>query len=421
VLDFVQRLLLKQTPAATPDECAEQSRFVGKFQQITSPVAAKGLEDTALYSYNRLLSLNDVGSDPKRFGIDTGTAHQLMIERQQNWPLALSATATHDSKRGEDVRARLNVLSEIPGEWRRAVSTWRALNRRAKREIAGASVPGANEEYFLYQTLVGAWPFADDDVPSFVDRLKNYVVKALREAKVHTSWLAPDEQYEQAFLAFIDDILSARRPFLREFKPFQSRVSELGIVNGLAQLLIKMSAPGIPDFYQGSELWDLSLVDPDNRHPVNYGARLDALGSLPSKPDAASARALFDTRANGRVKLFTIARALAARNAARDVFERGRYVPLRTEGVGANSVFAFARTLEDGRAVMTCVPRLVAGRPSPPLGASCWEDTRIRLIDDLGGAAWHNVFTGETTTPEELALDVGTVLQSFPVALLTRA
>ena len=421
VLDFIEQVLLKQTPAANADECAEQARFVGKFQQITSPVAAKGIEDTALYNYNRLLSLNDVGSDPKVFGMQPGAVHQWMIERRQNWPFALSTTGTHDSKRGEDVRARLNVLSEMPGEWKHAVSTWRALNRRAKRELAGAAVPDPNEEYFLYQTLVGAWPFADSEVPCFIDRLKKYIVKATREAKVHTSWLAPDEAYEQAIVAFIDDIVSARRPFLGAFKPFQSRVAELGIINSLAQLVVKITAPGVPDFYQGSEFWDLSLVDPDNRRRVDYQVRAAALLSLPASPDAASARALLEARADGRVKLFTMTRALCARNAAREVFERGSYLPLRTEGNHASSLFAFARTLDDGRAAITCIPRLVTGCSFPPLGAPCWEDTRVRLPESLRNVALRNAFTNETLAPHELALDAASMLASFPVALLLAA
>ena len=418
VLDFVERLLLKQTPPASGEECAEQASFVGKFQQITSPVAAKGIEDTALYNYNRLLSLNDVGFDPKVFGLEPGAVHQWMIERRQNWPLALSATATHDSKRGEDVRARLNILSELPAEWKQAVSTWRALNRRTKRELGGAPVPDANEEYFLYQTLVGAWPFADADVPCFIERLKKYIVKATREAKTHTNWLAPDEAYEQAFLAFIDDILNGRRPFLAAFRPFQSRVAELGITNSLAQLVIKITAPGVPDFYQGSELWDLTLVDPDNRRPVDYALRAAALRSLPAQPDARSALALLETRADGRVKLFTMTRALLARNAARDVFERGSYVPLRTDGNHANSLFAFARTLEDGRAAIACVPRLVTGRPFPPIGSRCWEDTRVRVPASMRDVVWKNAFTNETLAPRELELDAASMLESFPVALL---
>ena len=281
VFDFIQRLLLKQTTAVTPVECEERARFIGKFQQITSPIAAKGIEDTALYVYNRLLSLNEVGADPTRFGLEPQAVHDWLAARQRHWPAGLSATATHDTKRGEDLRARLNVLSELPGPWKEAVLKWRAVNRRFKTEVDGALAPDPNEEYLLYQTLVGAWPFS---LPgeTFVDRIDAYMMKALRESKVHTSWLSPDEGYESAVRRFVRAILNPHegRRFLDLFAPFQSRVAELGIYNSLSQLVIKIAAPGIPDFYQGTELWDFSLVDPDNRHPVDYTRRREALDAL---------------------------------------------------------------------------------------------------------------------------------------------
>src|SRR5262249_46333523 len=235
-------------------------------QQITSPVAAKGIEDTAFYVYNRLLSLNEVGSDPTRFGLEPQTVHAWLAERQRRWPAALSTTATHDTKRGEDVRARLNVLSEIPGAWNAAVVRWRALNRRHKTEVKGVLAPGANEEYLFYQTLVAAWPFTGDH-EQLRARMRAYMTKALREAKVHTSWLSPNGESERETMWLVALFLDYRRShqFFQAFLPFQAKVAELGIYNGLAQLLIKITAPGVPDFYQGTELWDLNLVDPDNR------------------------------------------------------------------------------------------------------------------------------------------------------------
>src|SRR5205807_9538683 len=302
VFDFIERLLLKQTPTTAADECMERAQIIGKFQQITSPVAAKGIEDTAFYVYNRLLSLNEVGGDPRRFGADPAQVHAWLVDRQRRSPSALSATATHDTKRGEDVRARLNVLSEIPGAWKSAVSKWRALNRRHKQDVRGAAVPDANEEYLLYQTLVGAWPF-DENIAAFRDRVRTYVVKALREGKGHTSWFGPDEEYEEGVRRFVDAILETRRPnpFLEAFRPFQARVAELGIYNSLAQLVIKIAAPGIPDFYQGTELWDLTLVDPDNRRPVDYDMRKNALARL---REQSAPEELLEKRADGRVKLF---------------------------------------------------------------------------------------------------------------------
>jgi (1->4)-alpha-D-glucan 1-alpha-D-glucosylmutase len=322
VFDFIERLLLKRLPAIH-DGCEARARFIGKFQQITSPVAAKGIEDTALYIYNRLGSLNEVGSDPTQFGLDPATVHAWMSARNDRWPLALSATSTHDTKRGEDVRARLNVLSEIPGAWKSAIAKWRALNRRFKTEVKGVAAPGANEEYLLYQTLVGAWPFAADpqSLGAFGDRVAAYMTKALREAKVHTSWLSPDTEYEAAVERFVRALLERRRTnaFLESFEPFQARVAELGIANSLAQLLIKICAPGVPDFYQGTELWDLNLVDPDNRRAVDYARRREELSGLDDRP----VEELLAHRQDGRVKMFVTRRGLAARAALRELFEQG--------------------------------------------------------------------------------------------------
>src|SRR6185295_12955887 len=203
--------------------------FIGKFQQITSPVAAKGIEDTAFYVYNRLVSLNEVGSDPTRFGVEPAAMHAWLANRQEQWPAALSATSTHDTKRGEDVRARLNALSELPGAWKATVARWRALNRRFKTEVKGALAPDRNEEYHIYQTLMGAWPFERGAASDayFRQRIAAYMMKALREAKMHTGWLSPDEEYERAMTRFVEALLNARRPnpFLASFLPFQARIA----------------------------------------------------------------------------------------------------------------------------------------------------------------------------------------------------
>jgi (1->4)-alpha-D-glucan 1-alpha-D-glucosylmutase len=420
VFDFIQWLLLKQTPASTPAECEERARFIGKFQQITSPVAAKGIEDTALYVYNRLVSLNEVGADPTCFGMEPGAVHGWLGERQRQWPSALSATATHDTKRGEDVRARVNVLSEMPTRWKEAVLKWRALNRRFKSDVDDTPVPDPNEEYLLYQTLVGAWPFEEPDA-SFVDRIAGYMVKALREAKVHTSWLSPDEQYEAAVQRFVRSILDSQRarPFLDAFRPFQARVAELGIYNSLAQLLIKITAPGIPDFYQGTELWDLNLVDPDNRRPVDYARRRQILEQIQTAPTAAD---LFAQRSDGRIKMFVMARALAARRQFRDVFD-GEYVPLSTTGERAASLFAFSRRQGAGH-VVTCVPRLVASvapeSGAPPIGA-VWGDTRVTL-PAAAPRAFRDVLTGRTIEAQPdgavSTLPAAALFGELPIALL---
>jgi (1->4)-alpha-D-glucan 1-alpha-D-glucosylmutase len=426
IFEFIQKLLLKQTAAATAEESDEQVRFIGKFQQLTSPVAAKGIEDTALYVFNRLLSLNEVGSDPTQFGLEPAAVHAWMAERRARWPHALSATSTHDTKRGEDVRARLNVLSEMPRPWKEAVSRWRALNRRFKKDPKGLAAPDPNEEYFIYQTLVGAWPFENDDETRsrFVERIATYMAKALREAKVHTSWLNPDEDYEQAVGDFVRAILdpARARPFLQAFQPFQARVAQLGIYNSLSQLLIKITAPGVPDFYQGTEFWDLNLVDPDNRRQVDYGTRRQILSGLhPCSGREAPPEALadlLDRRSDGHVKMYAMNRALSARAALREAFD-GEYTALATTGARRDCVFAFAR---GGRAI-TCVPRLVAALTpdgAPPVGAAVWTDTRVELPEALRGRRYRNVFTGATIDGGD-ALAAAIVFDRFPVALLVPA
>jgi (1->4)-alpha-D-glucan 1-alpha-D-glucosylmutase len=426
IFEFIQKLLLKQTAAATPEESDEQARFIGKFQQLTSPVAAKGIEDTALYVFNRLLSLNEVGGDPTRFGLEPAAVHAWMAERQARWPHALSATSTHDTKRGEDVRARLNVLSEMPRPWKEAVSRWRALNRRFKNDPKGLAAPDPNEEYFIYQTLVGAWPFESDEETRsrFVERIATYMTKALREAKVHTSWLNPDEDYEQAVGDFVRAILDPARakPFLQAFLPFQGRVAQLAIYNSLSQLLIKITAPGVPDFYQGTEFWDLNLVDPDNRRQVDYERRRQILSALhPCSGREASPEALadlLDRRSDGHVKMYTMNRALSARAALRDAFD-GDYTALATIGARRDCLFAFAR---GGRAI-TCVPRLVAALTpdgAPPLGAAVWADTRVELPEPLRGRRYRNVFTGTVIDGGD-GLAAAAVFDRFPVALLVPA
>jgi (1->4)-alpha-D-glucan 1-alpha-D-glucosylmutase len=349
-----------------------------------------------------------------------------MAERQAHWPHALSATSTHDTKRGEDVRARLAVLSEMPRPWKEAVSRWRALNRRFKKDPKGLAAPDPNEEYFIYQTLVGAWPFESDEETRsrFVERIVGYMTKALREAKVHTSWLNPDEDYEQAVGDFVRAILDPGRakPFLQAFEPFQKRVAQLGIYNSLSQLLIKITAPGVPDFYQGTEFWDLNLVDPDNRRQVDYRRRREILSGLhPCSGREASPEALadlLDRRSDGHVKMYAMNRALSARAALRDAFD-GDYTPLATSGAARDCVFAFAR---GGRAI-TCVPRLVAALTpdgAPPLGPAVWTDTRVELPEPLRGRRYRNVFTGAVLDGGD-GLAAATVLERFPVALLVPA
>jgi (1->4)-alpha-D-glucan 1-alpha-D-glucosylmutase len=425
VYDWIEDVLTLRFPDWASDaDREERLDFVRRFQQITGPVTAKGYEDTVLYRFNRLVSLNEVGGDPSRFGTSLAEFHAGLADRAGRSPHALSATATHDTKRGEDVRARINVLSEIPGEWRARVVAWQRLNRRHRTAVDGVPVPGANTEYLVYQTLVGAWPL---DRP----RLTDYLLKAVREAKVHTSWVNPSARYDEAIARFAGAILDPARSaaFLEDFTLFQGRIAQFGALNSLGQTLVKLTAPGVPDFYQGSELWDLSLVDPDNRRPVDWEARrrlLDELArAVATAPDrAAFAHELTKTRTDARAKLFVVHEGLRARRARRALFESGAYEPLEARGAWAEHLCAFARVHGDA-AALTVIPRLLARRgvDALPLGPEYWADTRLELPPRLAGR-YTNVLTGERLQTEPTAagagLPVSAVLASFPVALLDR-
>ena len=405
---------------------------MGKFQQLTGPITAKGLEDTAFYRYHRLTSLNEVGGAPDRFGIAVNEFHRLNLERQARWPTALLTTSTHDTKRSEDVRTRINVLSELPREWRRRVHAWRRINRGKKATLDGQPVPDANEEYLLYQTLVGVWPLEPLSAASlgeFVKRLQQFMFKAVREAKVHASWLNPAPDYEQAVSRFVAAILDPRtsRAFLADFVPFQRDVARWGMYASLAQTLLKLTAPGVPDLYQGTELWDLSMADPDNRRPVDFAHRRRTLAELDREiADAPSlatvARRLVETKEDGRIKLFVIRQALALRRHQTLLFQTGEYRSLEAQGERAEHVCAFAR-VRGGESVIVLVPRLLAAGnlADPPLGREAWgEDNRVAVAADAG-ERFRNVLTGEEVEVEGGAISVAATLASFPVALLVRA
>jgi len=420
--EWIQDILTLRFPSwAREAERRERLEFAMRFQQITSPVTAKGYEDTALYRFNRLVSLNEVGADPSRFGTPVAEFHTAMVERQRTYPHGLSATSTHDTKRGEDVRARINVLSEIPDEWRRRVTLWQKLNRKHRTTVDAQPTPGANTEYLIYQTLVGAWPIG-------VDRLRAYLLKAIHEAKSHTSWINPNSRYDEAIVRFVEAILDASRstPFLDDFVIFQARIAHFGALNSLAQTLVKVTAPGVPDFYQGSELWDLNLVDPDNRRPVDWQLRRTMLEELARATEKVSDRTTFaqelvKTKEDGRCKLYLIREALACRRAHAPLFREGEYRPLETEGPLAEHVLAFARLRKDAVA-LTIVPRLLARRGSAerPIGRGYWGDQTRLLVPSEAGQRLLNPLTGERLTVEAGALPLSTVFANFPVAMLVR-
>jgi (1->4)-alpha-D-glucan 1-alpha-D-glucosylmutase len=437
VFDFVRDVLLLRFPDSMTDEHkAAWLDFVKRFQQITGPVMAKGVEDTAFYLYNRLISLNEVGGSPERFGITMEAFHGQNIERCKSRPLAMLATSTHDTKRSEDVRARINVLSEIPELWRMGLSRWSRMNRKLKMIVDGKPAPSRNEEYLLYQTLVGTWPFCNPEEAEFTEfrsRIKEYMLKAMREAKVHTSWISPNTLREDAVLYFIDLILkdSGGNDFLHDFALFQKLTAACGIFNSLSQTLLKITSPGIPDFYQGNELWDFSLVDPDNRRPVDYFMRKKMLDELLQKEAAEglleTARETVATRNDGRIKLHLTCKALGFRRDNRELFEKGRYLPLTVEGAFQDHVCAFERSVNDS-SVLVVVPRfcssLMAGSGALPLGEEVWKDTRIIQQFDTASSCYRNVFTGEILKLDQnkgqLTLALKDILSIFPVALLER-
>jgi (1->4)-alpha-D-glucan 1-alpha-D-glucosylmutase len=393
---------------------ADILRFAGKLQQLTGPAVAKSFEDTALYRYFRLISLNEVGGEPDRFGVSAAAFHHLNRERLREHPFSMLATATHDHKRGEDARARIDVLSEMPEAWAARVERWAALNERRKREVAGSPAPGRNFEYLLYQTLVGSWPLEIEAVPhpglpAFVERVQAYLVKAAREAKLRTSWNAPAEDYEAALAGFAAAVLDPERArsFLDDFLDFHRALAPAGAVNGLAQTLLKLTMPGVADIYQGCEFWDLSLVDPDNRRPVDYAARRAAL------EEGASPESLLAHWRDGRIKQMVVARTLAFRRRQPELFARGDYLPL---AAGDDRVVGFARRLGE-EVCIVAVPRLCAGPLQDGLAIS--RPTGSLDASELGERSWRNLFTGRPVASGSGGRISGEALfGDFPLALL---
>ncbi|HVZ16848.1 MAG TPA: malto-oligosyltrehalose synthase, partial [Terriglobales bacterium] len=434
VYDFLKSVLLLEGTSTNGGGELYRKRllFTLKFQQLTGPVMAKGLEDTACYVYNRFISVNEVGGSPADFGISLEEFHRGNEERARDWPYSMLATSTHDSKRSEDVRARLNVLSEIPKQWSEQVIRWRRANRAKKRALAdGRIVPDANEEYFLYQTLIGAWPFAmktDEDRAAFTQRIKDYMIKAVHEAKVNLSWISQDQEYVDNLAQFIDRILrpgTSKRPntFLELFENFIQPVSFFGAINSLAQVMIKATAPGVPDFYRGCELWDFSLVDPDNRRPVDYGLRESMLRKLkPAENDGTGVvGGVLNDLQDGRAKMWTTMRALHFRRAHPEFFRAGSdYLPLFADNGIHEHVIAFARQV-DNEMTITVTPRfsslLMKGEVAAPLGSEVWGDTAI-ILPRRAPEQFHNELTGEPLRVRDGRLLCREVFATFPIALL---
>jgi len=425
-LRFIERFLnLEFHDHHTEEEKNPWTHFVMRFQQLSGPLMAKGFEDTTLYVYNRLLSLNDVGGGPDHFGVSVDEFHEFNRRRRERWPHTMNATATHDTKRGEDARARINVLSELPHEWERQLRSWSKINRAKRVRIRDFEAPDRNDEYFLYQTLIGSWPLASGADETFVDRLKAYLIKAVREAKVHTEWLKPDVAYEEAFVNFAQAILAPAQNnrFIAEFLPFVKKIAYCGVFNSLGQTLLKIVAPGVPDIYQGTEFWDLSFVDPDNRRPVDYAERRRLLAELKSAASTDRVALMQDLLANwqdGRIKLYLVHRLLSFRRAHAAFFAAADYAPLKcTTGQVDDRICAFVR--HQGAAwVVAVVPCLIGEmgyNGDAPVG-EVWGRSALDL--PLGAPArWVDAVSGarlEADPGNQLSL--GNVLKYFPVALL---
>jgi (1->4)-alpha-D-glucan 1-alpha-D-glucosylmutase len=439
--DFLRDILLlknRDSDSDQSDHYRSKLYFTLKFQQLTGPVMAKGLEDTACYVYNRFIAVNEVGGSPKKFGVSVDEFHRANQKRAESWPYSMLATSTHDTKRSEDVRARLDVISELPKTWSAQVLKWRKTNRTRKRLLAdGRHVPDLNEEYLLYQTLVGSWPFElhdsnpenNDARKSYTERIKQYLSKAVHEAKVNLSWINDDPAYVEALQLFVEKILTPgdgvrANAFLEQLQAFLPPVNLFGAINSLAQRLLMLTAPGNPDIYRGTELWDFSLVDPDNRRPVDYELRERLLSELDHRAEAnqlsAMCAELLQNYQDGRIKLWTTAQALRLRRDHRELFHAGRYTPLQAYGVKRDHMVAFARELGNQVAIIA-VPRLAytlaKGHLRAPLG-DIWENTELPVPANTP-EFMYNVFSGVkiTVTPNRTLLG-RELFQHFPVALL---
>lgn len=435
IFEFIRATLLLRWPENISDEAREEhALFVMKFQQLTGPVMAKGMEDTSFYIYNRLISLNEVGGEPAHFGTSPEAFHAWMTERAREWPLAMNGSSTHDTKRSEDVRARINVISEIPDEWADRVRGWAAMNADLKQTVDGEAIPDINDEYLLYQTLIGAWPLDPADAnEAFCTRIQRYMEKSTREAKVNTSWINPNEVYDEGLKEFIGKLLdfeSREGPgvrFRKDFEEFQKEIARDGMVNALAQTLVKLTVPGVPDIYQGQELWQLTLVDPDNRQPIDYDHRQRLLGDLSQRlsreEPGGVAEEVLGRWQDGRVKLYLTHAVLQLRKAREGLFREGDYLGLAAAGPAAAHIFAFSRTYGD-EGIVTVVPRLPRtfrnAHGCEVWEADGWGDTSLALPDGFLGSRLRNVLTGRELTVESNGIRVAELLDGFPLAVLER-
>ena len=449
-IEFIEKCLLLRCDSYAADETrSEWLNVLMRFQQFTGPLMAKGFEDTTLYNYNRMTSLNEVGGYPEIMGIEPALFHDFAARRRHRTPFTLNATSTHDTKRGEDTRSRISVLSQIPEEWEKALCEWGRINDVFKVKLNQEVLPDSNDEYFLYQTLLGAWPFSQKnsengdvksgdlssdintlydsgEIKSFTERIRQYMLKAAREAKFHTGWIKPDVEYESALLGFIDAVLDTEknREFFSSFLPFQQKIAWYGLFNSLSLVILKICFPGVPDFYQGSELWDLSLVDPDNRRKVDYEERsamltkILELGKNDYDEFLNNALTRFD---NGQIKMFTIHTLLKHRLELKDFYQCASYEPLHIKGHFKDHIFAFRRKFKD-QEVIIAVPRLlnsVCRYEKLPLGHDIWRDTAIEANECAG--QFLNILNGREVSASQSIFFAGEIFRDYPGAVLVAA
>ena len=437
IFDFLRLALLASPPEDAPPALAEHYRaFAMKFQQFTAPVAAKGVEDTAFYRYNRLVSLNEVGGDPDMFGIPVRAFHGASADRAARWPHTLLATSTHDNKRSEDVRCRIDVLSETPAAWRLALRRWGRMNAAKKRTLDGAPAPSRSDEYLLYQTLLGTFPQEPLDkaaLGAYRERIERYMHKAVREAKVDSSWINVDADYEAALAGFVRALLgrTESNPFIEDLRVQARPIAWFGMLNSLSMTLLKLTSPGVPDFYQGAEVFDFSLVDPDNRRPVDYARRgallagLEETAAAPAENLPARVRSFFDAPYDGRAKLWLVWRALQLRSRGPELFLEGDYHPVTVAGARSRHVVAYARRFGDA-GIVVAAGRLFASmglEPGTlPVGEPAWGDTALDLTFLPAGSRLANVLTGESIELDtSRLLRLSRMLADYPGALLAYA
>ncbi|HEY0053978.1 MAG TPA: malto-oligosyltrehalose synthase [Pedobacter sp.] len=409
-------VLLKEVFLVNPEKKGEDYKrkalkFYKRCMQFTGPLMAKGVEDTLMYTYNRFIGHNEVGDSPENFGIKPDKFHDLMVDRQANWPLSINATSTHDTKRGEDVRARLNVLTELGEDWIETLEQWRFLNQDLVKQYD----LDANDEYFIYQTLIGALPMPGQDDADFEPRIHEYLTKALREAKQHSNWSTPNLEYENSVKSFASALLDKEKPFYRILQKFNCKIADFGMINSLSQVVLKFTCPGVPDVYQGCELWDLSLVDPDNRRPVDYETRLKSLGESQSR----DLLKLWETRAEGQIKLWLTHRLIHARGQHADFFAQADYITLKVKGKYKEHILAFARRFQN-QWLLTVVPLHLAKLSKlqkRELLKLKWKDTCVILPNDVP-AEFADLLNQTREKAEDGKIFVSDIFKKLPLAVL---